>query len=478
VTEVVIDGIRYIPERPPIGVAITTRNRRDVYETTLAEFQRLTPDALIVTVDDASDDPIPGAIRFDENVGIARAKNAAIAALMDAGVEHLFLADDDTYPLTEEWWRPYVESPEPHLMMLFKDVDRRKRLDTPPTVYSDDRHIAMSHPRGCLLYLHRSVVERVGVMRPEFGTWGWEHVEYSNRIHNAGLTTHRFQDVQGSGRLLYSMDEHYAEHPTFKRAVDPAVRKAHLERNEALYERHRDSADFVPYRPGRNVVITTLLTGRPDPQRGTRLRADSGLLNELRKSIRGARLVVCHDELTDFDTDDTEFVRSANTINVYFQRHIAAWQYLRSHPEVEWVWCVDGTDVKMLHEPWPHMQPGILYLGSEPAVVDIPWMRDNHPAKTVQDFIAEHPTKQLLNAGLIGGDRDTVMAFLHDLITLHADNAEAVARGTDKVLGIGDMGALNYVAWTHYADRLAWGSMVNTIFKTHQANDFSWWQHK
>lgn len=476
--DVVIDGIRYTPDRPSIGVSITTRNRRDVYDHTLAEFQRLTPGALIVTVDDASDKPIEGAIRFDENVGIARAKNAGITALMDAGVDHLFLVDDDTYPLVEEWWRPYVESPEPHLMMLFKDVDRRKRLETPPTVYDDGQHVAMSHPRGCLLYVHRTAVERVGGMRPEFGTWGYEHVEFSARIHAAGLTTNRFQDVKDSGRLLYSMDENYVDHPGFKRAVDPSVRQEHLARNEALYERYKDSADFVPYREPRDVVITSLLTGRPDPQRGTRMKADTSLLAELRKSLRGAKLVVCHDELTDRDDDTTEFVRSANTINVYFQRHIAAWQYLREHPEVRWVWCVDGTDVKLLHEPWEHMQPGRLYLGSEPAVVSIPWMRDHHPAAVIQSFIAEHPTKQLLNAGLIGGDRTTVMAFLHDLVSLHADNAEAVARGTDKDLGIGDMGALNYVAWTRYADRLVWGSMVNTVFKANTPTDFSWFQHK
>jgi glycosyltransferase involved in cell wall biosynthesis len=478
VTEVVIDGVSYTPDRPSVGIAITTRNRRDVFDKTLTEFQRLTPGALIVVVDDASDEPVPGAIRFDTNVGIARAKNAGITALMDAGVEHLFLADDDTYPIVEEWWRPYVESPEPHLMLLFKDVDRKRRLDTPPTVYEDDKHIAMSHPRGCLLYIHRIVVDRVGGMRPEFGLWGHEHVEYSTRIHNAGLTTHRFQDVKGSAGLLYSIDEHYVDHPTFKRAVDAKVRTEHLQRNEAIFARYKTSTDFVPYQEPRDVVITCLFTGRPDPQRGTRMKADSSLLTELRKSIRGAKLVVTHDQLTDFDDQNTEFVRAANTINVYFQRHIAAWQYLRDHPEIRWAWCVDGTDVKMLREPWEHMQPGLLYLGSEPAVAGIPWMRDNHPAAVMQEFITANANRQLLNAGLIGGDRATVMSFLHDLIALHADNAEAVARGTDKDLGIGDMAALNYIAWTRYADRLVWGSMVNTVFKRNEVNDFSWWAHK
>ncbi|EUA60279.1 putative phage protein [Mycobacteroides abscessus 1948] len=43
------------------------------------------------------------------------AKNRCIAELMDLGCDHLFLADDDVWPTVDEWWKPYVESPEPHL---------------------------------------------------------------------------------------------------------------------------------------------------------------------------------------------------------------------------------------------------------------------------------------------------------------------------------------------------------------------------
>ena len=59
-----------------IGVAITTHNRYDIFKTTYAEIKRFMPDnGVLVVVDDASSTPVPKAtFRFNENVGIARAK--------------------------------------------------------------------------------------------------------------------------------------------------------------------------------------------------------------------------------------------------------------------------------------------------------------------------------------------------------------------------------------------------------------------
>jgi hypothetical protein len=85
--------------RPAIGVGITTRNRNDVLATTRQRIEAHTLGAHIVVVVDASAKPVDGAnYRFDENVGIARAKNKCLELLDAAGCKHLFLFDDDTYP--------------------------------------------------------------------------------------------------------------------------------------------------------------------------------------------------------------------------------------------------------------------------------------------------------------------------------------------------------------------------------------------
>ena len=78
-----------------IGIAITTHNRRDTALQTFDKWTSMLPDgAIIIVVDDASDEPYPNAdYRFDLNVGIAKAKNKCIELLIERGCDELFLAD-------------------------------------------------------------------------------------------------------------------------------------------------------------------------------------------------------------------------------------------------------------------------------------------------------------------------------------------------------------------------------------------------
>ena len=86
-----------------IGIGLTTHNRPEVLEKSLAEHRKFLPEvAVLVVVDDASHPPAkaPGAtlFRFPHNAGIAAAKNKCIELLMDAGCTHFFLFDDDSWP--------------------------------------------------------------------------------------------------------------------------------------------------------------------------------------------------------------------------------------------------------------------------------------------------------------------------------------------------------------------------------------------
>ena len=138
-----------------IGIGITTHNRYDVFSKTLAEIKRLAPaGAEIVVVDDASDKPVPEATyRFARNVGIAAAKNKCFELL--EGCDHIFLFDDDTYPVIEGWHQPYVASHEPHLMYIFQDFATGTKLNDTIKIYQDSEITAWSHARGCMLYFKR-----------------------------------------------------------------------------------------------------------------------------------------------------------------------------------------------------------------------------------------------------------------------------------------------------------------------------------
>ncbi|WP_423739780.1 glycosyltransferase family 2 protein, partial [Enterobacter hormaechei] len=135
--QVTIDGVPYAPACAivsRIGIAITTHNRADVLKRAIEQHQKHLPaGALVVVVDDGSKPAavVPHGVqllRHETSLGIVASKNASLTALMDAGCEHIFLWDDDAYPIADNWHLPYIESPEPHLAYQFLDLAGTNKL--------------------------------------------------------------------------------------------------------------------------------------------------------------------------------------------------------------------------------------------------------------------------------------------------------------------------------------------------------------
>lgn len=210
-------------------------------------------------------------------LGVAVNKNTGIEALMDAGVEHLFLSDDDTWPLSHE-------AVELHLSSGVSGNPSHTGLAHSMVCWGYHRLQWPSHgnwaewtwPRGSMLYAHRSVIERVGGMIEEFGPGGHEHVEWSRRIHQAGLTPVLYPtpavyagngqrtDASAGGAGMGAGDYWYAEdmpRPNEGRAKfslrklrTTSVRRLHTDwpKIEALMARRDHDTSFVPYAAGGN----------------------------------------------------------------------------------------------------------------------------------------------------------------------------------------------------------------------------------
>lgn len=460
-----------------VGIGIASHNRPEVFKKSYEQIRRLAPSgSKIVVVDDGSDIPIPDATyRFDKNAGIARSKNKCLELLQDC--DHIFLFDDDAYPLKKGWERPYIESPEPHLMYIFKDFVNMKLNDS-SELYRDSKMKAYTHPRGCMLYLSREVLDVVGGMDTRYRRWGYEHVDLSNRIFNAGLTSFRYADVIGSEELIYSADEHQEVASTVSRAE----RQPYLKEMREHFLRSFKSSEYCEYKARRplaktgiNIVLATYLTGAPDPQRSQWV-ANYDDVKTLADSVskNGERLVIVSDTFTPETTppDMTLEIECVEpmSMNPYFRRWLLCYQYLRDHPEVERVFCVDATDVEMLRSPFKHMDDR-LYTGDEPTIVGTPWMLHHHRNSVLYQFISTNRLKPLINCGLLGGTREQVMEFIHRFIAVYYDNGCKV--------GDVDMGTFNYVAYTYFSDVLSHGPHVNTRFKAFDYNNTqAWFRHK
>ncbi|QMF87571.1 glycosyltransferase family 2 protein [Citrobacter freundii] len=484
--QVTIDGIQYAPvsiSRPAIGIAITTHNRPEVLKRAIEQHMKHLPSgALVVVIDDGSSPAVvvPANVkllRHDQSCGIVASKNASLTALMDAGCEHLFLWDDDAWPIADNWHLPYIESPEPHLAYQFLDLAGPRKINDMTVLYRDDKHIAYTGQRGVMLYYHRSAIDKVGGFDPVYGRGMYEHPDLALRIHNAGLSTWAFADVVGSEKLIHSMDEHEEG----SRSIPRPDREALVKRNVGIFNARRDSGytAFTSYRKNPHLVLTTLLTSQPDPQRTGRMKHDAGILQSWADSVSGAVPVVLADELKVLPYGVELYEVPPLGMSPYFARWLHIYQYLRAHPEYHLVWCTDGTDVEMLREPWEEMAPGKIYVGSEHKTYFDEWMKDNHHGKAYSEFFELHRDEQLLNAGLIGGCREDVMEFAHRIIRQHyLIESHRFWKMEAAPATLVDMGAFGMAAKS-FGNRIVTGPLVHTIFKTDGfGKETAWWKHK
>jgi hypothetical protein len=213
-----------------IGIAISTYNRPDLFKQTLAEWQKYKPPgAELIVVRD----------RDEKRMGIPKIKNLCLKLLESQGVTDYFLVDDDVVPLSEDWYKAYIESGQNHLMLQF-DIPGNKLTE----IYRDDKIVAYNKTRGAMLYARQIVLDTVGGLDESYGLGWFEHTDWTNRIHNAGLTEHRAADVVGSNKLLYCLDQDGKA----VSSIPAHLKRRQSRKNFALYQTSKLSKSFKEYR--------------------------------------------------------------------------------------------------------------------------------------------------------------------------------------------------------------------------------------
>lgn len=222
-----------------IAICITTRNRPESFKLTWHSIFRFMPKGgKIFIVDDASDVNYTACIgdyryRFDNRVGIPKAKNKCIELAMEWGATDIFLFDDDTYPIEANWHLPYMHSPYLHLNYTFLH-----------SRFSEHGHKIHSLGNGCMMYIKREVINKIGGFDTRFGIGKYEHPHFSYRAYAAGFIPHPFMDVVDSDKLIYCMDQDNS----VKRTMSPKEMATQLNNNREHYYKTRMSTEFVPYK--------------------------------------------------------------------------------------------------------------------------------------------------------------------------------------------------------------------------------------
>lgn len=221
-----------------IAVCISTYNRPEVFRNTIREWLRfMPPNASLFIVEDAHTECEPYTpyrdYAFTERAGIPRVKNKCIELAMSHKCEHIFLVDDDTYPLQSGWELPYIQSEFKHLCYTFAKPNGK--------IKDHKKHYLGN---GCMMYIHRDVIDTIGGFDTTFGLGKYEHTQFSWRAYYAGLIPHPFMDVIGSDKLLYCLDQYKQVERTLTDKEQSELLKSGAEH----FHRTKDLKINLPYK--------------------------------------------------------------------------------------------------------------------------------------------------------------------------------------------------------------------------------------
>lgn len=238
------------------------------------------------------------------------------------------------------------------------------------------------------------------------------------------------------------------------------------------------------------LIVAEMITGQADSQRQGQQTAGDEIEDKVSLLVNSAQnlelpvYVLVNRAAVDPVAENLSIVPISNmtqygNLSLYYLRWKMAYDFIQLHPEIEWVTLVDATDVEVQKNPFTDMKPATLYMGDELRTFDELMIFGDPNPDYLKAFFAEYPKLQLLNPGVLGGDRDTVMRYLGIMISSLTKTQFKVATNDDHYqLGSYEMALMNYVAYRYFANQLVHGRQVATKFQYDLPNDDSWFKHK
>lgn len=216
-----------------IGIGITTTSKRPPHAAHWRRLSALMPKEIEVF--------------FAHDIkGVAAAKNTCLRALQHC--DYIYLFDDDCFFLTNDLGG-YDISDFERLPEISKETGCHhfSYLVETPTLRKIGKIGELTYynnSAGCMMFITRKVLEKVGAFNEGFGLYGYEHAEYSERIFRAGLSPHRNVTWDGLSGYIYSMDlqssmkfsfEHHSTLTAEEMAEAEKIARLELENEMIIY---------------------------------------------------------------------------------------------------------------------------------------------------------------------------------------------------------------------------------------------------
>jgi GT2 family glycosyltransferase len=233
-----------------IGVGITSLNRPEALLTCLRSVRCFSdpPFDLYVSDDGSTRENVQAIaaacqectaeLDMGERVGIAKNKNRILRRFRD--YDFIFILEDDLYVRDPAWIFEHLRAHEdtgihhfghvlPNVMGVYKEVD-----------FPGGRRVLFTeHCTGMFGFYTRTVLETVGGFDPRFDLYGWEHMDYSERIRKAGLC-----GTETAGYPCLSNIHELVESMCLDSTLNCNVRGEQTKKNFAVWELSRGETNL------------------------------------------------------------------------------------------------------------------------------------------------------------------------------------------------------------------------------------------
>ncbi|MDH1211033.1 glycosyltransferase [Pseudomonas chengduensis] len=289
-----------------IGCAIITYNRPESLLRLYASIPREQLDYFIIVNDGQAFPEFAGLqvdefIQHENNQGVGRSKNDALRRLLERGVEHIFLIEDDIYLTDDTVFDRYIEAARVSGIQHFNYSQHGRANKSPKGRQANPNALAQygeveiafyPYCVGAFSYYSRRCLELVGLMDEDFYN-AWEHIDHSLRVILSELhpAFHHFADIGESWRY-FGEDEWSLEQSSIssQKNYSGVLKKG----TELFYRKHHDF--IVVSRPDFQKLRTSL----------ERIMRSSGLLAEQELFVE--RVTLRSRELLD-NLDETDRLR-------------------------------------------------------------------------------------------------------------------------------------------------------------------------
>lgn len=189
-----------------LGVGVCTLNRPECLKRIVSYLHKFSMEGPlfyeIFVADDGSEDKeqleilryLPRGVGWNSddrrNVGVARNKNRVLGRFID--YDFVAILEDDCFPIHPNWLSVHVQASivsDIHHFIFYKhsdgDIHGGPIIRTTRHRILDDKFINIAYRNaafGIFFFVSKRVIEKIGGFNRDFKTWGYEHVEFSNRI--------------------------------------------------------------------------------------------------------------------------------------------------------------------------------------------------------------------------------------------------------------------------------------------------------